>query len=193
MEASLVVWFSATRFVAWLRFLQEFANSVARKVSAGGDAGLGVGSDFTKQVKDMGIAEALSTPRSPWQRAYIERLIGTIRRECVDHMIVFNESSLYRRIQSFLLYYQLPTRAASWPFRKSAVFTIDTNAELPDLRTKVEALDRRRFQAAYTACENCSAFSGAPHAAFARAKARAQARNYNHRTSNEVYDMATPV
>jgi transposase InsO family protein len=47
----------------------------------------------------------LSAPRSPWQRAYVERLIGTIRRECVDHVIVFNENALYRRIQSFLAYY----------------------------------------------------------------------------------------
>jgi putative transposase len=63
------------------------------------------GSDFTKQVQEMGIDEVLSAPRSPWQRAYIERLIGTIRRECVDHVIVFNETALYWRIQSFLAYY----------------------------------------------------------------------------------------
>jgi putative transposase len=63
------------------------------------------GSNFTKQVQEMGIDEVLSAPRSPWQRAYIERLIGTIRRECVDHVIVFNETALYRRIQSFLAYY----------------------------------------------------------------------------------------
>ena len=63
------------------------------------------GSEFTKQVQDMGINEVLSAPQSPWRRAYIERLIGTIRRECVDHMIVFNESALYRRIQSFLACY----------------------------------------------------------------------------------------
>jgi transposase InsO family protein len=63
------------------------------------------GSNFTKQVQEMGIDEVLSAPRSPWQRAYIERLIGTIRRECVDHVIVFNETALHRRIQSFLAYY----------------------------------------------------------------------------------------
>jgi putative transposase len=63
------------------------------------------GSNFTKQVQEMGIDEVLSAPRSPWQRACIERLIGTIRRECVDHVIVFNETALYRRIQSFLAYY----------------------------------------------------------------------------------------
>jgi transposase InsO family protein len=47
----------------------------------------------------------LSTPASPWQRAYVERLIGTIRRECLDHMIVFNERCLYRYLKSFRDYY----------------------------------------------------------------------------------------
>jgi putative transposase len=63
------------------------------------------GADFTKQVKDMGIEEVLSAPRSPWQRAYVERLIGTLRRECLDHVIVFNEASLYRHVKSFRAYY----------------------------------------------------------------------------------------
>jgi transposase InsO family protein len=47
----------------------------------------------------------LSAPRSPWQRAYIERVIGSIRRECLDLVIVFNEGSLYRHVQSFMDYY----------------------------------------------------------------------------------------
>ena len=63
------------------------------------------GVEFTKQVKDMSIEEVLSAPRSPWQRAYIERLIGTIRRECLDHVIVFNQASLYRHVKSYLAYY----------------------------------------------------------------------------------------
>ncbi|MBM3747398.1 MAG: transposase family protein [Acidobacteria bacterium] len=63
------------------------------------------GDDFTKPVKDMGIKEVLSAPRSPWQRAYIERLIGTLRRECLDHVIVFNEASLYRHVKPFMAYY----------------------------------------------------------------------------------------
>ena len=54
------------------------------------------GDAFSKQVQDMAIQEVLSAPRSPWQRAYVERVIGTIRRECLDHVIVFNEASLYR-------------------------------------------------------------------------------------------------
>jgi putative transposase len=63
------------------------------------------GDEFTKQVKDMGIKEVLSAPRSPWQRAYVERLIGTLRRECLDHMIVFGEASLYRHVKLFMAYY----------------------------------------------------------------------------------------
>jgi len=63
------------------------------------------GSEFRKNVKAMGIKEVLSAPRSPWQRAYVERVIGTIRRECLDHVIVLNEASLYRHVKSFLRYY----------------------------------------------------------------------------------------
>jgi putative transposase len=61
--------------------------------------------DFVDQVKAMGIKEFLSAPRSPWQRAYVERVIGTIRRECLDHVIVSNERSLYRYLRDFLDYY----------------------------------------------------------------------------------------
>src|ERR1035437_10058191 len=60
------------------------------------------GADFTKEVRDLGIKEVLSAPRSPWQRAYIERVIGSIRRECIDHVIVLNEASLYRHLKSFM-------------------------------------------------------------------------------------------
>ena len=64
-----------------------------------------LGPDFREQVRDMGIREVLSTPRSPWQRAYVERVIGSIRRECLDHVIVFHESSLRRILASYLDYY----------------------------------------------------------------------------------------
>ena len=53
----------------------------------------------------MGTKEVVSTPRSPWERAFVERVIGTIRRECLDHVIVFNQASLYRHVKSFLAYY----------------------------------------------------------------------------------------
>jgi putative transposase len=63
------------------------------------------GHDFVQQVKAMGIEQVLSAPRSPWQRAYIERVIGTIRRECLDHVIVFNEACLSRHLRAFCSYY----------------------------------------------------------------------------------------
>src|SRR5258708_4295684 len=63
------------------------------------------GADFTKEVRNLGMEEVLSAPRSPWQRAYIERVIGSIRRECLDHVIVLNEASLFRHMKSFLAYY----------------------------------------------------------------------------------------
>ncbi len=63
------------------------------------------GDDFREQVRDMGVCEVLSAPRSPWQRAYVERVIGSIRRECLDHVIVFHESSLRRTLHSYFDYY----------------------------------------------------------------------------------------
>ena len=52
------------------------------------------GKDVVDQINAVGIKQVLSKPRSPWQRAYVERVIGTIRRECLDHVIVFGERSL---------------------------------------------------------------------------------------------------
>ena len=63
------------------------------------------GDAFREQVRDMGICEVLSAPRSPWQRAYVERVIGSIRRECLDHVIVFHEASLRRTLNSYFDYY----------------------------------------------------------------------------------------
>jgi transposase InsO family protein len=63
------------------------------------------GQEFREQVAAMNINEVLSAPRSPWQRAYVERVIGSIRRECLDHVIVFNEESLRRTFRSYFSYY----------------------------------------------------------------------------------------
>jgi putative transposase len=63
------------------------------------------GHEFVQQLKRMGIRQVLSTPHAPGQRAYVERLIGTIRREWLDHVIVFNESSLRRHLLAFSDYY----------------------------------------------------------------------------------------
>jgi transposase InsO family protein len=53
----------------------------------------------------MGIQEVLTAPRSPWQNAYAERVIGSIRRECLDHVIVVNEIGLSRILTRYLVYY----------------------------------------------------------------------------------------
>jgi putative transposase len=63
------------------------------------------GYEFHKQLKLMSIEEVLSAPRSPWQRAYVERVIGSIRRECLDHVIIFNEESLRRTLRLYFRYY----------------------------------------------------------------------------------------
>jgi transposase InsO family protein len=63
------------------------------------------GQEFVEQVKAMGIQQVLSAPRSPLQRAYVEWVIGSIRRECLDYVIVFGESSLYSHLKSFVRYY----------------------------------------------------------------------------------------
>lgn len=54
----------------------------------------------------MGIREVLTAPRSPWQNPYVERLIGSVRRECLDHVIVLNESSLRQILKSYFQYYE---------------------------------------------------------------------------------------
>lgn len=63
------------------------------------------GKEFVDQVKAMGIKQVLSAPRSPWQRAYVERLIGSIRRECLDYVVVFGERSLHRTLTAYSAYY----------------------------------------------------------------------------------------
>jgi putative transposase len=54
----------------------------------------------------MGIHEVLTAPQSPWQNAYAERFIGSIRRECLDHVIVFHETGLRRVLKDYFVYYE---------------------------------------------------------------------------------------
>src|SRR6202158_2225815 len=63
------------------------------------------GSVFSKRVAAMGIAEVVTAPRSPWQNAYVERVIGSIRRECLDQVVIFNERHLQRVLSSYVDYY----------------------------------------------------------------------------------------
>ena len=63
------------------------------------------GEVFRRRVASMGISEVISSPSSPWQNPYAERLIGSIRRECLDHVIVFNQTHLRRTLAQYVRYY----------------------------------------------------------------------------------------
>jgi putative transposase len=55
---------------------------------------------FAAMTRDMGMEEVLTAPRSPWQNPFVERLVGSNRRECLDHVIVWNERSLRRTLHT---------------------------------------------------------------------------------------------
>jgi len=63
------------------------------------------GDAFRRRVASMGIGEVVSSPSSPWQNPYAERLIGSLRRECLDHVVVLSERHLRRVLASYIAYY----------------------------------------------------------------------------------------
>jgi putative transposase len=69
----------------------------------------------------MGIEEVLTAPRSPWQNAFVERFIGSVRRECLDHVIVFNEAGLLRLVTLYRAYYE----------RSRTHLSLDKDAPIP--------------------------------------------------------------
>ena len=62
------------------------------------------GGYFRHRLKNFGIREILISPRSPWQSPYVERVIGSIRRECLEHVIVLGESHLRRILRAYVAY-----------------------------------------------------------------------------------------
>jgi len=60
---------------------------------------------FRDRVKRMGIEHVVSAPRSPWQNPFVERVIGSIRRECLDHVIVLGARHLRRVLREYVAYY----------------------------------------------------------------------------------------
>jgi transposase InsO family protein len=63
------------------------------------------GSAFRRAMSILGIAEVISAKKSPWQNPFAERVIGSIRRECTDHIIALGERHLVRVLQSYVTYY----------------------------------------------------------------------------------------
>jgi transposase InsO family protein len=95
---------------------------------------------FRRRVASLGIVEVVSAPASPWQNPYAERVIGSIRRECLDHVIVLNQAHLRRVLTPKFERTSRSTRtrrspeascrrptATSWQFLKSAVCITVTN------------------------------------------------------------------
>jgi transposase InsO family protein len=63
------------------------------------------GSVVRRRLRAMGIRDKPTAPASPWQNGFVERLIGSIRRECVDHIIILGEAHLRRILRSYACYY----------------------------------------------------------------------------------------
>ena len=63
------------------------------------------GPAYIRRVRAMGIRDQPVAARSPWQNGHIERLIGSIRRECLDHVLVFGEAHLHRVLKAYAAYY----------------------------------------------------------------------------------------
>ena len=79
------------------------------------------GEFFRQRVRHMGIEEVVTAPRSPWQNPYLERLNGSIRRECLDHVIVLNEAHLRRILTSYFAHYH----------ESRAHLSLERNAPIP--------------------------------------------------------------
>ena len=109
------------------------------------------GTNFRRRVEAMGIVEVITAPRSPWQNAYVERVIGSIRREYLNHLVIFNERHLaasshltsiitiaperifhWIRIAPSSGRYRRPKSETSSPSLKSVVCTIATSASRRD-------------------------------------------------------------
>ena len=63
------------------------------------------GAAVTRRLHAMGIRDRPITPRSPWQNGHVERLIGSIRRECLDHVVVLGERHLRHLLANYATYY----------------------------------------------------------------------------------------
>ena len=63
------------------------------------------GEEFRSRLRSLSMKEVISGFQSPWQNAYVERLIGSIRRECLDHVVVLSQGHLRRLLKSYMGYY----------------------------------------------------------------------------------------
>jgi Integrase core domain len=96
-----LLWFAVTRHptAEWLaqQIVEAFPWNAAPAYLVRDNDGA-YGHAFTCRLRTMGIRDRPISPRSPWQNAYAERLIGTLRRDCLDHVLIFGERHLRRTL-----------------------------------------------------------------------------------------------
>ena len=107
-ERRWLLWFAVTRnpTADWLarQITEAFPWDGAPKYLIR-DNDRAFGAVFKAHVRAMGIRDRPTSFRSPWQNGYVERLIGSIRRECTDHLLVFNAEHLRRILAKYATYY----------------------------------------------------------------------------------------
>ena len=103
-----LLWFAVTRHptAEWLaqQIVEAFPWDTAPSYLVRDNDGA-YGQAFKDRVRAMGIRDRPISPRSPWQNPYVERLIGTLRRDCLDHVLIFGERHLRRVLTSYSVYY----------------------------------------------------------------------------------------
>jgi len=108
------------------------------------------GEHFHQQAAALRIKEVTTAPRSPWQNPYAERVIGSIRRECLDHMIILGERHLKRILSSYVDYYHsarthlslekdTPDTRVVQPIEKGRVIELEQVGGLHHLYTRMAA------------------------------------------------------
>jgi transposase InsO family protein len=103
-----LLWFEVTRHptAAWLaRQITEAFPWTSTPAYLVRDNDRAYGYLFTSRVRAMGIRDRPTSPGSPWQNGIAERLIGTLRRECLDHVVIFSEMHLRRILSAYAGYY----------------------------------------------------------------------------------------
>jgi transposase InsO family protein len=103
-----LLWFAVTRHPTAERLAQQIVEAFPWKTAPTyllRDNDGAYGQAFTRRVRTMGIRDRPISPRSPWQNPYVERLIGTLRRDCLDHVLIFGARHLRQILTSYCSYY----------------------------------------------------------------------------------------
>jgi transposase InsO family protein len=103
-----LLWYAVTRHptAEWLaqQIVEAFPWNTAPTYLVRDNDGA-YGQAFTRRIRRMGIGDRPISPRSPWQNPYTERLIGTLRRDCLDHVLILGERNLRQILTSYFSYY----------------------------------------------------------------------------------------